>query len=244
MSRLTFRAESGQIILTSQHRMVGIWDAHNDVAQRFSRLSIPGPSNPIATGDCGMIHLNMVERSCPSDPIRLSFLLSRARPAMLAILFFLLVPFDLASYGDGPVTIDGFQALLFNSKTGTFSRDILGKDPPELGNVPAGEFASVSTFVVVRVRMGKNAPAPKDVRVRLVATQSGSLPFVAKGVSGRDRVILDQTEPLGPVNPDGVTHVGFWLARTGCGSVALNATIIGVPGAKPLGNVLPFTCYE
>ena len=34
MSKLTFRRDSGQVVLTSHHRMVGIWDAHNDVARR------------------------------------------------------------------------------------------------------------------------------------------------------------------------------------------------------------------
>lgn len=186
----------------------------------------------------------MVARFFPGGSIRLSVLLTWARPAMVAILLFLSAASDLVSYAGQGVTIDGLQALLFNSKTGAFSGDILGKDPPDLGNVPAGEFASVSTLVIVRVRMGKDAPASKDVRVRLVATESGSLPFAAKGVSGRDRVILDQTAVLGPVNPEGVTHVAFWLARTGCRSVALNATILGVPGAKSIGKILAFTCYE
>lgn len=33
MSKLTFRRESGQIVLTSRHRMVGLWDAQNEVAR-------------------------------------------------------------------------------------------------------------------------------------------------------------------------------------------------------------------
>lgn len=33
MAKLTFRRESGQIVLTSGHRIIGIWDAHNDVAR-------------------------------------------------------------------------------------------------------------------------------------------------------------------------------------------------------------------
>ena len=33
MSKLTFRRESDQIVLTSRHRMVGLWAAHNDVAR-------------------------------------------------------------------------------------------------------------------------------------------------------------------------------------------------------------------
>ena len=177
----------------------------------------------------------MITRSSPAGPIH---------PGVLTTLLFLLAPHHLNSYADQPVAIDGLQALLFNSRTGAFSRDILAKDAPDLGNVPAGEFASVSAFVIVRVRPGRNAPATKDVRVRLVATESGSLPFAAKDTSGRDRVILDQTAALGPVNSDGLTHVGFWLARTGCRSVVLNVTILGVPGAKSTSKVLPFACYE
>jgi hypothetical protein len=186
----------------------------------------------------------MVARCFPAGHIRRAFSLSWVRPAMLAILVLLFASINLVCFAEQPVTIDGFRALLFNSKTGTFSGDILGRDPPDLGNVPAGELASVSTFVVVTVRMGKNAPASKAVRVRLVATESGALPFAAKGISGHDRVILDQTAGLGPLNSEDVTYVGFWLAHTDCRSVALDATIIGVPGAKSARTVLSFTCYE
>ena len=33
MSKLTFRRDAGQIVLTSEHRLVGIWDAHNDTTR-------------------------------------------------------------------------------------------------------------------------------------------------------------------------------------------------------------------
>jgi len=33
LSKLTFRRESGQIVLTSHHRMVGMWDAHNEAVK-------------------------------------------------------------------------------------------------------------------------------------------------------------------------------------------------------------------
>ena len=149
-----------------------------------------------------------------------------------------------ASRADQQITLAGFQALLFNSRTGTFSTDILGKNRLELGNVPIGEFASVSTFVTVKVNVGRGAPVPKTLRLRLVATESGSMPFAAAQTERRDRVILDQTAVLGPVNADGLTHTGFWLSNTGCHSIALKASLVGIPASRPITEVLPFVCYE
>jgi len=141
------------------------------------------------------------------------------------------------------VTLTGFQALLFNSKTGAFSADVLSKHL-QWGNVPAGEFASVSTLVIVKVQVPNSAPTPKGVRVRLTAIEKGSIPFAAKTTKEPDRVILDRTEALGPVNADGVTNVGFWLSATGCRSITLKAFLVGVTAAKPITEVLPFACYE
>jgi hypothetical protein len=163
--------------------------------------------------------------------------------AAIALLFGVFACINLAAYADPPVVIDGFQARLFNSATGEFSADILGKGGLTLGNVPAGKYASVSTFVVVRVRLSKGASALQDTRVRLVATEKGTQLFAPKNTAIRDRVILDQTAGIGPVSDDGMTHVGFWLAHTGCRSIALTATIAGTPAAKAT-QVLPFTCYE
>jgi hypothetical protein len=150
----------------------------------------------------------------------------------------------LAGNADQPVSLRGFQALLFNSKTGVFSADVLLKGGSELGNVPIGAFASVSTFIIVKLQIAKNAPVPTTLRVRLVAIESGSMPFAAKRRQEPDRVILDQTASLGPVNNDGAAHVGFWLPNTGCRSIRLKASLIGVKAADPIMEVLPFACYE
>ena len=139
--------------------------------------------------------------------------------------------------------VAGFQAFLFNSKTGALSGDVLAKDGPELGNVSSGRFASVSALVVARIEFGKQAPVPK-AQVRLVATESGSMPFAASRAKAANRVILDRTSDLGPVNADGTTYVGFWLAGTGCRSLSLKASLIGLKDAVPLTGVLPFACYE
>ena len=138
----------------------------------------------------------------------------------------------------------GFQAYLFSSKTGQLSQDMLKTGAPELGNVPIGEYASVSTLVVVRVELGAQAPVPDKAQIRLVALESGSTPFAAKDGKARDRTILDRTSNLGPVNDKGASYVGFWLDNTGCHTIKLQAFIVGVRDAAPLTGVLPFTCYE
>ncbi len=140
--------------------------------------------------------------------------------------------------------IAGFQVNLFNSKTGSFSGDMLAKDAPEMGNVPSGEFASVSVFVVVKVDLGKDAPVPQKMLVRLLATESGAMPFAVKSTKPVKSIILNSTSNLGPVNSDGVTFVGFWLPKTGCQTIVLKATIVGAKPENSMTVTLPFACYE
>jgi hypothetical protein len=139
--------------------------------------------------------------------------------------------------------IAGFQVNLFNSKTGSFSEDMLAKDAPEMGNVPSGEFASVSV-VVVKVDLGKDAPIPQKMLVRLLATESGAMPFAAKSTKPVKNIILNSASNLGPVNSDGGTFVGFWLPNTGCQTIVLKATLVGAKPENSMTVTLPFACYE
>lgn len=157
---------------------------------------------------------------------------------VLALLFSVPAPSQSA------LRLAGFQAYLFNSKTGQLSQDMLAKGAPELGNVPIGEFASVSTLIVVRVELGAQAPVPQKAQIRLVALESGSMPFAAKDGKTRDRTILDRISNLGPVNDQGASYVGFWLDNTRCHTITLKAFVVGVRDAAPLTGVLPFTCHE
>ena len=140
--------------------------------------------------------------------------------------------------------IAGFQAHLFYSKTGTLSDDMLAKGAPEMGNVPFGELASVSTFIVVKIELGKDTPIPQNAQVRLVATESGSMPFAAKSQKESNRIILDSTSRLGPANTDSNTYVGFWLPSTGCKTISLKAYLLGLKDKPSLTGLLPFACYE
>lgn len=122
------------------------------------------------------------------------------------------------------------RAMLFNNRTGGLSGDVVA-DTSRLGNVPAGDYASTATLVVVRVAFAKDRDYP-SARVRLVAT------------AGRGRVLLDRTQPVGAIGPDNVTHVGFWLSGTGCEPLALAATLT-TPGPSATARVaVPFTCHE
>lgn len=150
---------------------------------------------------------------------------------------------SLAAQSRPEIVLERFQAFLFNARTGSLSADVLQEPRPDLGNVPIGSFASTSTLVVVKIKVGR-APTPKTLRVRLVATESGTAKFAPKGVAGRDRVILDQSSPLGQQNEEGMTHVGFWLSGTGCRSVQLKATLTGGPTSPALTETIPFICYE
>lgn len=140
--------------------------------------------------------------------------------------------------------ISEIQAKAFNSKTGTFSEDLLAAGAPELGNMPSGEMASVSTFVIVKVEFGKGSPIPQNAKIRLVATENNSLPFAEKKAKQGKRIILDTSNKLGPVDQNGATYVGFWLHTTDCRTIALSATLTGLAKTSTMSEILPFTCYE
>jgi hypothetical protein len=147
------------------------------------------------------------------------------------------------SAAEPALQVEGIQARLFYSKTGTFSDDILAKEPQRLGNVTVGEKASVSTFVTVKVRLLRGDPRTRELRVRLVVTESPGQVGGTKAGSRAQRVILDQTMAPGPPAADGISHVGFWLPSTGCNPLKLTASIPGVPEAKAEAT-LGFACYE
>lgn len=130
--------------------------------------------------------------------------------------------------------IAGFQAFLFNSGTGAFSPDVI-KNQIALGNIVASEYDSVSTFVVVDIDSGSDAPLPDTARLRLTATEAGE-----KGA----HVVLDSTQQPKTTGNPGVTHIGFWLADTGCAVVALRATLTANGKATAKTTTLDFHCYE
>lgn len=160
-----------------------------------------------------------------------------------AILVTLLCP--AVALCESAIKLAGLKAYLFNSRTGKLSEDVLAKDAPELGNVPAGKFGSVSTLVVVQVELGKDAALPGKTQVRLIAQETGSTRFAAEGGGkARPRILLDKTVSAGPVSEDGATSVGFWLDGTGCRTISLKAYLVKPRSTTPITAVLPFTCYE
>jgi hypothetical protein len=152
--------------------------------------------------------------------------------------------FATAAESQSRPRLAGFEAYLFNSKTGRLSQDMLANGAPELGNVRSSEFASVSTLVVVRIELGAEAPVPEKMQIRLTAIEAGSTPFAGKNGKAGDRTLLDKTSTLGPVNEKGISYVGFWLDGTGCRTITLRASIVGAVDASPITRVLPFACYE
>lgn len=170
-------------------------------------------------------------------------ILNLLRSFSFASLWFAFLASSPALAQDAP-KIAGFEAHLFNSKTGLLSANMLAKQAPQFGNVPAGELASVSALIVVKVEFGKESAIPPDARARLIATEGGVMPFAEKSKKESQRVILDSTVRLGPVNADGSTYVGFWLANTGCKTISIRASLLGMKAKPTLTEILPFTCYE
>lgn len=152
----------------------------------------------------------------------------------LAVILLAVVTMPMTARADTPAQIAGFQAFLFNSGKGTFSPDII-KNGIALGNVVASDYDSVSTFVVVDVDSGSAAPLPDTARLRLTATEAGK-----KG----PHVLLDSTQQPKPSGNPGVTHVGFWLADTGCTVITLRATLTAGGRTATKTTTLDFHCYE
>jgi len=166
------------------------------------------------------------------------------KPGTFGLCWICFVGMALIAHADQHVSVRGLQALLFNSKTGTFSPDVLAQSGSALGNVPSGAFASVSTFIIVKVQIAREAPLPTNLRVRLAVTESGAMPFATPRQHRPDRVILDAKARLGPVDEDGIAYVGFWLPNTGCRSLTLTASLVGSKVGPPITEILPFACYE
>ena len=163
--------------------------------------------------------------------------LSTYIPVVIFSVFLLFAPVS----AQDQAVITEIQARLFNSRTGDFSGDVLAKEAPELGNVPSGDLASVSTFILVKISFGAKGSIPANARVHLTAAESATQPFGAK--SGK-RILLNEASKLGPADADGNTFVGFWLNRTGCKSITLTASLTGAGKASSAKKILPFACYE
>jgi hypothetical protein len=163
---------------------------------------------------------------------------SRLQRAVFVQLLFALSMLTLPLHGNAATSPDlavtGIQAHLLLTKTGQLSPDVLGT-AAALNNVVAGENASTSTLVKVKLSLADPKRLPQQATVRLVATERGK-----RGA----RVVLDQSSRVGPFSAEGVSYVGFWLANTGCASISLRATVTAAKQSSALSSVIPFTCNE
>lgn len=163
--------------------------------------------------------------------------LSTYIPVVIFSVFLLFAP----AAAHGQIAITEIQARLFNSKTGEFSGNVLAKGAPELGNVPSGDLASVSTFIIVKISAGSKGSIPANARVHLTAAESANQPFGAKS---RKQLLLNEASKIGPADADGNTFVGFWLKQTGCRTITLTASLSGAGKTSAAKETLPFACYE
>ena len=161
-----------------------------------------------------------------------------------AHLFFALSPLPLYAQASNlpDLTISAIQAHLLSTKTGQLSPDVLATTTApnvSLNNIIAGDNASISTLVKIRLSLADVKRLPQQAIVRLVATERGK-----RG----SRVVLDQSSRVGPFSGDGMSYVGFWLASTGCATISLkatlNATVSSAKQSSTMSSVIPFSCNE
>ena len=158
---------------------------------------------------------------------------------LIALITLVAYALSATSYAATPEATLTLQAKLFQHKTGNFSNDVLVADGPPLGNVVTGDNASNATFVTVLVALAPGVVLPSDSRVRLQAR-------AAKIRGAAASVLLDRTEALGSVDRGGRTHIGFWLAKTGCRPIQLTATlsVARQPITITTRSDLAFSCGE
>jgi hypothetical protein len=159
------------------------------------------------------------------------------RPLLAAPLLF----FPALAFAQQAPQITIASAQLFNARTGQLSTDVL-RNADAWGNTPAGPFGATSTLITVRVDVGANQPVPVGARVGLVATDVRRV-----GRKLIRRTLASSSAVIGPAAPDGKTHVGFWLAETGCRTITLSITLSAANGTTPLATgsgELPFACNE
>jgi hypothetical protein len=168
---------------------------------------------------------------------------SRARltwlaPFTLCFALWLALPLPSRAAEPPDVSVTAIQAHLFLSGTGQLSADVLGDSSPSLVNVVAGDDASISTLVTLKLTLANPKRTPARAQVSLVATEQ-----TKRG----PRAMLNQTSRVGPFSKDGVSYVGFWLPNTGCASIALRATVTYAQQnvrSPALTSVIPFSCNE
>lgn len=159
------------------------------------------------------------------------------RAVLLVVAFAALTQTSLAA-ADAVATLS-IQAKLFQSKSGTFTADVLAAGAPELVNVVARDDPSTSSLVVVAVALADGKVLPADSSVRLVARERASH-------GGRARTVVDKTVPLGSVSKGGTAHLGFWLSDVGCRAVELKVTmtVARQPVSLSAASIIPFICNE
>lgn len=174
-------------------------------------------------------------------PRRLQRLTCRQRSVLAPLLFaaaLVALPLHAAPANPPDLAISAIQAHLLFTKTGQLSPDVLTASAAPLSNVIAGENASTSTLVKVRLTLADAKRLPQQATVRLVATERGK-----RGA----RVVLDQSSRVGPFSADGVSYVGFWLANTGCASISLRASVTAArqsAQSAAMTTMIPFSCNE
>jgi hypothetical protein len=161
------------------------------------------------------------------------------RAVLLLTIALLFAQSSMAVGAGAKAEISAIKALLFDDRTGEFSKDILSQsdpDVPELWNITMW---SHTTLVVVEIS-GRPEQLPASSRVNFAATYKAWTP-------GREPPPADRTvRQAGSVtrfSDKGKTFVGFWLYDTGCFPVQISATLSGDPKSKREATI-PFGCGD
>ena len=133
--------------------------------------------------------------------------------------------------------VSALRVQLFENKSGSWTDDVLATPPAGSWNSRAGPHASDTTLIIIEVRgqadanySGRAGAAARYV-LRLVATE-------------RARPLLDQSQPLPVMGPDGKAHVAFLVRPSGCAPLRLRASMVGRHTAQATEVVVPFACGE
>jgi hypothetical protein len=163
------------------------------------------------------------------------------RAFLLLTIALLFVQSSIAIGAGTKTEISAIKALLFDDRTGEFSKDILSESDPDIPELTNITTWSHSTLVIVEISGPPGGLAASGSRVNFVATYKAWTPGL-KALPPTGRTVR-QAGSITHFSDKGKSYVGFWLYDTGCFPVSISATLNGDPKSKREAAI-PFACYD
>jgi len=145
-----------------------------------------------------------------------------------------------AGAGAAKAEITAIKALLFDDRSGEFSKDVLSQSDPDIPELQKITMWSHSTLVLVEIS-GPPKQLAASSRANFVATYKAWTPSL-NGPPATDKTVR-QAGSITYFSDEGKSYVGFWLYDTGCYPVQISVTLNSDPKSKREAAI-PFACGD